>query len=178
MLQLLDMALAQRDAAVAAGKGTAKDLCGYDTRLDAVGATHQFARFLQTPQGEAIFKSGRLDTTAIPPSSDTTNPTTNPPDQPPSQPPTAPLPSPPVETATDAPFSAMCARRKCKPHNGWSALLAKGVRHDMKELAAQAKALLDAECRVRDGAAGRFRRRLGERNAVVLLDADPSSGRA
>lgn len=40
----------------------------------------------------------------------------------------------------------------------------------MKELAAQAKEKLDGERRVRDGAAGRFRRRIHEGNSVVVLD--------
>ncbi|KAJ4298696.1 hypothetical protein N0V88_003728 [Collariella sp. IMI 366227] len=125
MLQLIDMAHARREAAIAAGRGTAKDLCGYDSRLDDVGATHQFARFVQSPQGEAVFRSGSLD--------------------------------------------GMCIKKKCKPHNGWSAILFKAVKHDMKELAAQAKEMLDAEQRVRDGAAGRFRRRMKERNGVDLV---------
>jgi COMPASS component SPP1 len=159
MLQLIDMALKRREAAIAAGKGTAKDLCGYDYRLDTVGATHQFARFLQSPQGEAIFSSGRLDGPDIP-SSLTTNTGVN--------------NNTAEETGaggseTDPQLTNMCTKKKCKPHNGWSTILTKTVRHDMKELAAQAKELLDAEQRVRDGAAGRFRRRLKERNAVLPL---------
>ncbi|KAL1840852.1 hypothetical protein VTJ49DRAFT_7695 [Mycothermus thermophilus] len=164
MLQLIDMALKQREAAIAAGKGTAKDLCGYDSRLDTVGTTHQFALFLKSPQGEAIFKAGRLDG-PLP----TTEPTTNGING------THPdgdgavhgiLGDPPDDT-----FPYMCAKKKCKPHNGWSAILTKAVRHDMKELAAQAKEMLDAEQRVRDGAAGRFRRRLKEGNHVVVVGA-------
>lgn len=181
MLQLVDMALKRREAAVAAaGKGAAKDLCGYDARLDSVGATTQFALWLQSPQGEAVFKTGRLD------AADPTNPSDTPPQPQPqtnsSAAPSAAAPPPPTDTpsAPSAPpepsFDGMCARRKCKPHNGWSALLAKGVRHDMKELAAQAKELLDAERRVRDGAAGRFRRRLHERNGVVVLASLPAAG--
>ncbi|KAK3310875.1 uncharacterized protein B0T15DRAFT_386252 [Chaetomium strumarium] len=161
MLQLIDMALKRREAAIAAGKGTAKDLCGYDYRLDSVGATHQFARFLQSPQGEAIFTSGRLDgpdTAAL-----TTSTTIN---------------NSSAEEASaggseaDPQLTNMCTKKKCKPHNGWSAILTKTVRHDMKELAAQAKELLDAEQRVRDGAAGRFRRRLKEGNAVMTLSCE------
>ncbi|KAL2158425.1 hypothetical protein VTH06DRAFT_4473 [Thermothelomyces fergusii] len=70
---------------------------------------------------------------------------------------------------SDPDFPYMCPRKKCKPHNGWSAILTKAVKHDIKELAAQAKAMLDAERRVRDGAAGRFRRRMKEGNRVVVL---------
>ncbi|KAK4157026.1 Set1 complex component spp1 [Chaetomidium leptoderma] len=175
MLQLIDMALKQREAAIAAGKGTAKDLCGYDVRLDTVSATHQFALFLQTPRGEAIFKSGRLDVL----DHTTTTTTTNNPDeqqhqqqQQPQPPPSAIGPNGTASSSStdsnDLSFANMCPKKKCKPHNGWSAILAKSVRHDMKELAAQAKEMLDAEQRVRDGAAGRFRRRIKEGNGVVL----------
>ncbi|GAB1311694.1 Set1 complex component spp1 [Madurella fahalii] len=160
MLQLIDMALKRREAAIAAGRGTAKDLCGYDFRLDTVGTTHQFALFIQSPRGEAIFKAGRLDPPGPPP----------------------PLPSSPssrdnpmingtagAEEGGDDPLTAgMCAKKKCKPHNGWSAILTKTVKHDMKELAAQAKEKLDAEQRIRDGAAVRFRRKMKERNGVVV----------
>ena len=149
MLQLIDMALAQREAAIAAGKGTAKDLCGYDARLDTVSATHPFALFLASPQGEAIFRAGRLDTTTNEPGG---------------------------SGGGDADFSNMCAKKKCKTHNGWSAILTKSVRHDMKELAAQAKEMLDAEQRVRDGAAGRFGRRIKERNEVVVLGGGDTEG--
>ncbi|KAK4237386.1 Set1 complex component spp1 [Achaetomium macrosporum] len=164
MLQLIDMALKRREAAIAAGKGTAKDLCGYDYRLDSVGATHQFARFLQSPQGEAIFTTGRLDgpdTPSVTTSTTITNSNNN-------------NSNSAEETGgggseADPQLTNMCTKKKCKPHNGWSNILTKSVRHDMKELAAQAKELLDAEQRVRDGAAGRFRRRLKERNAVMTL---------
>ncbi|KAL2269023.1 hypothetical protein VTJ83DRAFT_3869 [Remersonia thermophila] len=195
MLQLIDMALKQREAAIAAGKGTAKDLCGYDSRLDTVGATHQFARFLQSPQAEAIFAAGRLDGPLLvpPPPTGTetgtepaihgTNGTNGTNGTHGTSPPLPPdgdgagagagagaangtLGDPPDDT-----FPHMCTKKKCKPHNGWSAILTKAVRHDMKELAAQAKEMLDAEQRVRDGAAGRFQRRLKERNRVVVVGA-------
>jgi COMPASS component SPP1 len=175
MLQLIDMALKQREAAIAAGKGSAKDLCGYDARLDTVGATHQFALFLQSPQGEAIFKSGRLDgplpadstTTTTNGTTTTTTTTTN------GTNPSGSDPAPPPPGGTsDADYPHMCPKKKCKPHGGWSALLTKTVRHDMKELAAQAKEMLDAEQRVRDGAAGRFQRRMKERNRVVVFSGN------
>jgi COMPASS component SPP1 len=156
MLQLIDLALRRREAAIAAGRGTAKELCGYDFRLDTVGATHQFAVFLQSPRGEAIFKAGRLD----PP------------------PPNHPLENGGGSSSSsngedEDPLTAgMCVKKKCKPHNGWSAILTKTVKHDMKELAAQAKEKLDAEQRVRDGAAGRFRRKMKERNGVVVYDRE------
>ncbi|KAL2256572.1 hypothetical protein VTK26DRAFT_1467 [Humicola hyalothermophila] len=190
MLQLIDMALSRREAAIAAGRGTAKDFCGYDFRLDTVGTTHQFALFLASPEGEAIFKSGRLDPPPPPPppSEETTttngsNPpentnnnnnttTTNNDPAAPVGPGTAPAPGRPEDPLT----AGMCARKKCKAHNGWSGILTKAVRHDMKELAAQAKEKLDGERRVRDGAAGRFRRRIKERNGVVVLYGAGSPG--
>lgn len=157
MLQLIDLALSRREAAIAAGKGTAKDLCGYDFRLDSVGTTHQFALFLASPQGEVIFKSGKLDAPPPSPSLSSANPNLTGVDE--SAPP-----------AGEDPLAAgMCGKKKCKAHNGWSGILTKAVRHDMKELAAQAKEKLDGEQRVRDGAAGRFRRRIKERNGVVVL---------
>ncbi|KAK1780523.1 hypothetical protein QBC45DRAFT_408168, partial [Copromyces sp. CBS 386.78] len=51
---------AERDL-IKADKGAAKDLCGYDTRLDTVGATHAFSVFLKSEEGAAIFGRGRLD---------------------------------------------------------------------------------------------------------------------
>ena len=186
MLQLVEMALKRREAAVAAGRGTAKELCGYDYRLDSVGATHQFARFIQSPEGEAIFRAGRLEAPA-------------------------PAPAPEAETETaepgheghggpehadhdnrggggggggddgggapDDPLTAgMCTKKKCKPHHGWGAVLTRAVKHDMKELAAQAKEKLDAEQRVRDGAASRFCRRMKERNGVIVIGGGPPDG--
>ena len=150
MLQLIDLTLTRREAAIAAGRGTAKDLCGYDFRLDSVATTHQFALFLASAQGEAVFKSGRLD----PPVMETRD---------------RPDEGAGEQQQVDAVTAGMCAKKKCKAHNGWSAILTKAVKHDMKELAAQAKEKLDAEERVRDGAAGRFRRRMKERNGVVVV---------
>ncbi|KAL2198533.1 hypothetical protein P885DRAFT_59095 [Corynascus similis CBS 632.67] len=174
MLQLIDLALKQREAAIAAGKGTAKDLCGYDSRLDTVGATHQFALFLQTPEGEAaLSKFGTANgttttngTNGLDTSSSTTSPTTA----------SVPTLSSSTMPGSDPDFPYMCPKKKCKPHNGWSAILTKAVKHDMKELAAQAKEMLGAEQRVRDGAAGRFRRRIKEGNKVVVLSDDARMG--
>ncbi|KXX79263.1 Set1 complex component spp1 [Madurella mycetomatis] len=164
MLQLIDMALKRREAAIAAGRGTAKDLCGYDFRLDTVGTTHQFALFIQSPHGEAIFKAGRLDPPSSSPSSSSS------PQDMMSNGATA------AEEGGDDPLTAgMCAKKKCKPHNGWSAILTKTVKHDMKELAAQAKEKLDAEQRIRDGAAVRFRRKMKERNGVIVYGDDMGS---
>ncbi|KAK3372002.1 hypothetical protein B0H63DRAFT_496729 [Podospora didyma] len=167
MLQLLEMATKRREAAIAAGRGTTKDLCGYDIRLDTIGVAHQFSVFLQSPQGEAIFKAGRLD---------------------------APSPSE-LAAATAAvatnnneitrtggaggyengikeadPLTAgMCIKKKCKPHAQWGVILTKDVRHAIKELAAQAKEKLDTEERVRESAASRFARKSRESSSAVTV---------
>ncbi|KAK3367089.1 hypothetical protein B0T24DRAFT_534594 [Lasiosphaeria ovina] len=176
MLQLIEMALKRRETAIGAGKGIAKDFCGYDVRLDAVGVTHQFGVFVQSPAGEAIFKAGRLDAS---------------PEQLPAvllDPGTAsgggvapgaagpPIVDPAAAAAPGAvadPFTAgMCTKKKCKPHAAWSAILVKDVKHSIKELAAQAKEKLDAEARVRDSAASRFGRKLCEKNTVAVYNLD------
>ncbi|KAK4125346.1 hypothetical protein N657DRAFT_644211 [Parathielavia appendiculata] len=174
MLQLVEMALKQREEAIAAGKGSAKDLCGYDNRLDTVGATHQFALFLQTPHGESIFKAGRLLDPCALNATKSNNGTSDganrdEEEQPSQQQPPGNTTNSSSNIASDPDFPTMCAKKKCKPHSGWSALLTKTVRHDMKELAAQAKEMLDAEQRVRDGAAGRFRRQMREGNGVMVV---------
>lgn len=171
MLQLIDMALRRRESAIAAsaplGKGQAlgKDFCGYDYRLDTVGATAAFAAFAKSPAGEAVFRAGRLD---------------------------APPPDPRSPAATGAAAdgggeeekeskvadaasgatAGMCVKKKCKPHLQWSGILTKAVKHQIKELAAQAKEKLDAEERVRDSAAVRYQRRLKENNWVTVIESD------
>ncbi|KAK3397891.1 hypothetical protein B0T20DRAFT_234451 [Sordaria brevicollis] len=199
MLQLLDMAYKRREAAIHAGKGTAKDLCGYDTRLDTVGAIRAFSVFLKTDEGKAIFangsgggKGGRLE------------------------PPLDMLPLLAEQAAQqqvrikqededdeedgtimvvdrvngggrhngvkdaaaavvddggklDPLTVGMCTKKKCKTHSGWFGILSKNVKHMMKELAADAKEKLDTETRVRANAAGRYRRKMKEANKVVVL---------
>ncbi|KAK3939417.1 hypothetical protein QBC46DRAFT_148672 [Diplogelasinospora grovesii] len=182
MLQLLEMALQRREAAMEAGReagrGSGKDLCGYDTRLDTVGVTHQFNTFIQTPAGEVIFRTGRLE--APDPSS-----------QPAQQAPHSPqLPrktsvsggeSVPAadhnktDKEADPLTAGMCMKKKCKPHLGWSAILNKTVNRQIKELAAQAKDLLDAEARVRESAATRFMRKTHEHNTVIVFESSEES---
>lgn len=136
MLQLIEMGLKQREAAIASGTLT-KDVCGYDSRLDTVGVIHQFAAFVQSPEGEAIFEAGRLDS-----------------------------PSEPAATA-----GTMCIKKKCKTHHLWGAILAKTVKHSIKELTAQAQEHVDTETRIRNNAAGRFRRKQLEGNTVRVFDS-------
>jgi COMPASS component SPP1 len=66
----------------------------------------------------------------------------------------------------------MCTRKKCKPHGGWNALLTKHVKHQMKELAREAKEKLDGEQRVRESAAGRFVRKKYENNTVRVIESE------
>lgn len=174
MLQLVDMALRRREAVIAAsaplGKGQAlgKDFCGYDYRLDTVGATAAFAAFASSAAGEAVFRTGKLDA--------------------PSDPDVATADDHEGESGRDAGKEAettaaaaaagsganagMCLKKKCKPHMQWSGVLTKAVKHQIKELAAQAKEKLDAEARVRDSAAVRYRRRLKENNWVTVISSD------
>ena len=159
MQQLLDMANDRRKAAIAAGK-LESDACGYDVRLDVVGAPAQFAAFLQGPRGEAIFKAGKLDVDLPHLAASADAAFGRPADKDEWKP-------------LDHPLTAgMCHRRRCKPHAGWYALFTKGCRHSIKELAAQAKEKLDDETRVRDAAATRFYRKKRERNFVEVIDSD------
>lgn len=154
MLQLLEMAVKRREAAIAAGKGTTKELCGYDTRLGTVGVTYQFGVYLQTPEGQAIFQAGRLEAptattdTSAHSAETTTNGVTN------------------GDAPSDPLTAGMCTKKKCKPHMGWSALLTKMVKHDMRELASEAKEKLDREHHVRHSVARRWKRKQKENNSV------------
>ncbi|KAM7209674.1 Set1 complex component spp1 [Naviculisporaceae sp. PSN 640] len=141
MLQLLEMGLKQREAAIASGTLT-KDVCGYDTRLNTVGVVHQFAAFISSPEGEAIFEAGRLE---------------------------SPLSSEQPAGTTTA--GTMCIKKKCRPHNGWGAILAKNVKHSIKELTVQAQEHVHTETRIRNNAAGRFRRKQLEGNTVRVFDS-------
>lgn len=170
MLQLIDLAVKQRETLISASssgpksQALGKDFCGYDYRLDDVGATAAFAAFVKSAAGEAIFKSGRL-----------------------------PLPGGEGYVAPPPPYvggedfhhvngnaagaggmtaalaEVMCVRRKCKPHAGWSGIHTKNVKQQIKELAAQAKEKLDFEARIRDCAAVRYQRKKRENNRVEVV---------
>ncbi|KAK2075104.1 hypothetical protein P8C59_009259 [Phyllachora maydis] len=169
MVQLLEMALERRESAIAAvitDSGSAKgaqDICGYDARLDTTGTVTQFAAFVSSPAGEAVFKAGRLDATATPVATND-SPT---------------MVSEELDSiaaaaarATETATAGMCMKKKCKPHAGWNVELTKTVKRQLRELAAQAKQKLDAETRVRDSAASRYQRRLKEHNWVQVME-DP-----
>ncbi|KAI1453053.1 hypothetical protein F4805DRAFT_445080 [Annulohypoxylon moriforme] len=138
MMQLIDWANHRRQLAIEAGKFT-KESCGYDRRLDTVSVRHQFSEWLETPEGQAIFKAGRLD---------------------------APLdPDLQGEQAT----RGMCEKKRCKPHNGWYKLLMSAVRTLIKETATAAADKRNSEDVMRQAAEARFERRQLEKNSVEIL---------
>jgi COMPASS component SPP1 len=170
MLQLIEMAIKQRETLISASLGgpksqlLGKDFCGYDYRLDTVGATAAFAAFVKSPAGEVIFRTGRLplpgDEGFVAPDGEDGGGYVN---------------GNGVNgngTGVAALGSVVCARRKCKPHAGWSGIHTKNVKHQIKELAAQAKEKLDFEARIRDCAAVRYQRRKREKNRVEVVDRE------
>ncbi|KAI1437030.1 hypothetical protein GGR50DRAFT_160393 [Xylaria sp. CBS 124048] len=170
MMQLLDWANERRQTAIEAGKFT-KDSCGYDWRLDTVSVRVQFAAWLDTPEGQAIFKAGKLDAPpSLPPppppppsliESTTTITTTN--NKPASDATTG---------ATDPAIRGTCDRKRCKSHVGWYKLLMGVVRVLIKETATAAAAKLEAEEAMRAAAEARYERRQLENNYVEVLSED------
>ncbi|KAI0113889.1 hypothetical protein F4776DRAFT_639449 [Hypoxylon sp. NC0597] len=139
MMQLIDWANHRRQLAIEAGKFT-KESCGYDWRLDTVSVRHQFSEWLETPEGQATFKAGKLDTPLDP------------------------------EMQGDPATRGMCEKKRCKPHNGWYKLLMSAVRTLIKETATAAADKLNAEEVMRQAAESRFERRQLENNSVEYLD--------
>ncbi|KAK3996916.1 Set1 complex component spp1 [Cladorrhinum sp. PSN332] len=164
MLQLVDMGIARREAAIAAGKGTNKDLCGYDIRLDVVGTPYQFGLFLQSPAGEAIFRSGKLDAVTENVAAGVLgNIRGGVLDE---------------GISEDPVWGGMCLRKKCPPHKQWRDILTKMVKHSIRELAREASQKLDAEQRIRDSAAERHLRLATEKNSVEVGGSDVDMGDA
>ncbi|KAK4192521.1 hypothetical protein QBC35DRAFT_484069 [Podospora australis] len=147
MLELLDMGIERRERAVASGVGTAKDLCGYDVRLDKVGTVYQFSLWIQSDEGEAVFKSGQLDDLE---GGEEAEKRFN-------------------CRSADGWSGGMCVRKKCLPHKQWVDILTRMVKHDIKQLAMEAKDKLVAEQRIRDTAASRYFRQKHEGNSVEDL---------
>ncbi|KAI5921157.1 hypothetical protein F4810DRAFT_377154 [Camillea tinctor] len=140
MMQLIDRANQRRQAAIEAGKFT-KDSCGYDWRLDTVSVRAQFTAWLETAEGQATFKTDKLD---------------------------APLDT---DGATGEPaVRGMCDKKRCKPHNGWYKLLMSAVRVLIKETATAAASKLEAEEVMRQEAEARYERRQLENNYVEILE--------
>ncbi|KAI1379159.1 hypothetical protein F4677DRAFT_410779 [Hypoxylon crocopeplum] len=141
MMALIDWANHRRQLAIEAGKFT-KDSCGYDWRLDTVSVRYQFAKWLESPEGQATFRAGKLDT------------------------PLDPDPDIPGDPAT----LGMCEKKRCKPHNGWYKLLMSAVRTLIKETATAAANKLNAEDVMRKAAEARLARRQLENNSVTVLN--------
>ncbi|KAI1741850.1 hypothetical protein F4680DRAFT_457619 [Xylaria scruposa] len=147
MMQLLDWANSRRQAAIEAGKFT-KDSCGYDWRLDTVSVRVQFAAWLDTPEGQATFKAGKLEA------------------------PTADISTTENGSDADPAVRGTCDRKRCKPHAGWYKLLNGVVRVLIKETATAAAAKLEAEGAMRSAAEARYERRQLENNYVEVLSED------
>ncbi|KHO01387.1 Set1 complex component spp1 [Metarhizium album ARSEF 1941] len=60
MFALIELAQERRRAAITAGR-FGDDICGYDSRLDAVSARDVFSAFVKSPEGEEVFKNSKLD---------------------------------------------------------------------------------------------------------------------
>lgn len=142
MMQLIDWANQRRQAAIEQSKFT-KDSCGYDYRLDVVTVRHAFAAWVETPEGQATFAAGKLDT-----------------------------PIDAAEGEGDAATSNMCEKKRCKAHNGWYKLLMSAVRCQIKETATAAADKLDAEDSLRQEAESRYERRQVENNWVEVISED------
>ncbi|KAI0428249.1 hypothetical protein F5Y09DRAFT_313590 [Xylaria sp. FL1042] len=165
MMQLLDWANSRRQAALEAGKFT-KDSCGYDWRLDTVSVRAQFAAWLDTPEGQAVFKAGKLEAPPLP-STDSNNT---------SGPATANNGDTNNNTninnnnaTIDPAIRGSCDRKRCKPHAGWYKILMGVVRVLIKETATAAAAKLEAEEAMRAAAEARYERRQLENNYVEVL---------
>ncbi|KXJ94086.1 hypothetical protein Micbo1qcDRAFT_231654 [Microdochium bolleyi] len=144
MMQVIDWANERRQAAVEAGKFT-KDSCGYDSRLDAVSVKHQFSAWLESPDGQAAFKAGKL----LSPLSDV----------------------PALNGAGEGSLTrGMCEKKRCKPHAGWYKLHMNAVRHLIKETTAAAAEKLEAEEVMRQETETKFSRRKLERNWVEVIE--------
>jgi COMPASS component SPP1 len=63
----------------------------------------------------------------------------------------------------------MCERKRCKPHGGWQKLLAMGIKHHIKVLAAEAADVDEEERMLREAAIERNRRKQAEKNWVEVV---------
>lgn len=64
----------------------------------------------------------------------------------------------------------MCEKKRCKVHSGWYKMLALGIKHQIREMAAHAEEVREEERVVRDAAGERWKRRRAEKNWVEVLD--------
>lgn len=70
----------------------------------------------------------------------------------------------------DSEVRGMCEKKRCKIHSGWYKMLVLGIKHQIREMAAQAAEVSEEEKVVREAAGERFQRRKAERNWVEVLD--------
>ncbi|KAF2970713.1 hypothetical protein GQX73_g2893 [Xylaria multiplex] len=139
------LALGNEISAIEAGKFT-KDSCGYDWRLDTVSVRVQFAAWLETPEGQAVFKAGKLE---APIADQATNNSSG---------------------GDDAAIRGTCDRKRCKSHVGWYKLLMGVVRVLIKETATAAAKKLAAEEAMRSATEAKYERRQLENNYVEVLN--------
>ncbi|KAI8623399.1 hypothetical protein F5Y19DRAFT_468554 [Xylariaceae sp. FL1651] len=173
MMQLLDWANSRRQAAIEAGKFT-KDSCGYDWRLDTVSVRAQFAAWLDTPDGQAVFKAGKLEAPLPPPppaAIDTTTTTTTTSTSVTDASSTA-ITTTAASGPSDPAIRGTCDKKRCKPHTGWYKLLMSAVRVLIKETATAAAGKLEAEEAMRQEAEARYERRQLENNWVEVLSEE------
>ncbi|KAI0805129.1 hypothetical protein GGR55DRAFT_299280 [Xylaria sp. FL0064] len=168
MMQLLDWANSRRQAALEAGKFT-KDSCGYDFRLDNVSVRAQFAAWLETPEGQAVFKAGKLEAPSPLPSSASSSTDNNNSTNGTATTTTTTASNSDNNGPTDPAIRGTCDRKRCKPHAGWYKILMGVVRVLIKETATAAAAKLEAEESMRAAAEARYERRQLENNYVEVL---------
>lgn len=136
MFTLIELAQERRRAAINLGR-FGDDICGYDSRLDAVSARDVFAAYMKSSEGESVFQTSKLGD---------------------------PL-------GEDDPVRGMCERKRCKAHGGWQKMLPLGIKHQIKEMAAEAAEVEEEEKMVRRAASERRKRRQAESNWVEVLDS-------
>ena len=64
----------------------------------------------------------------------------------------------------------MCERKRCKTHSGWQKALALGIRHQIREIAAEVEEVGEEERIVKEASAERWKRKRAENNWVEVLE--------
>lgn len=164
MLQVLEMAKKRKDDAVKAGVFT-EDLCSYDGRLEewgVQGQKYRFERFLNSPEGEEIMRTGKLHGTireaTIPPhlsnGMDTTSEALVNGDSGPAAAGSGLANGHANGEVTDKAVltSGMCGKRRCKAHHGWYMTHTRHLRYTVKLLAREAREHKEREREMLDAA--------------------------
>lgn len=139
MVTMLELAQKRRKAAIDAGK-IGEDICGYDFRLQTIGARDAFAAFIKSPEGVAILESNEL---GAPPAEDGDD--------------------------EDDLIRGLCERKRCKRHQHWRKTLALSIRYQSNLMTRQAAEIGEEERLVREAALERSRRKQAETNYVEVL---------